>query len=56
LADDIHVQENTLLDDQKIKTMIYDIFERHIVPTRLFHPVSQEYASVRDHTSARTTA
>ena len=49
------MQENTLLDDRQIKTLIYDIFERKIVPTRLFHPVAAEYASVYDNNSARTT-
>ena len=55
LQDDIAVRENTLLDDAKVKTLIYDVFERKIVPMKLFGPVSAEYAHVRDDSSVRMT-
>ena len=54
--DDIHVQEETLLEDTQVKTLLYDIFEKKIVPMRLFGAVAEEYAHVRDNNSNRTTA
>jgi hypothetical protein len=43
LQDDIHVQENTPLDDQKAKALIYDIFQQKIVPLRLFPLVTASW-------------
>jgi hypothetical protein len=56
LQDDIRVQEETFLEDHRVKTLIYDVFEKKIVPMRLFGPVAAEYAHARDNNSARTTA
>jgi hypothetical protein len=39
LLDDITVQKETIMEDRKAKTLIYDIFRQKIVPMRLFHPV-----------------
>ena len=50
LRDDIHVRQNTLLEDRKVKTLIYDIFQHKIVPMRLFHPITAEYAEARHNT------
>jgi hypothetical protein len=56
LQDDIRVQEETLLNDYEVKSLIYDVFEKKLVPPRMFGAVAAEYAHVRDNNSARTTA
>ena len=43
LLDDIQVQKETLLEDHRVKTLIYDIFQQKIVPLKLFTPVTAEY-------------
>jgi hypothetical protein len=56
LQDDIRLQEETLLDEYQVKSLIYDVFEKKLVPPRMFGAVASEYAHVRDNDSARTTA
>jgi hypothetical protein len=43
LQDDIHVQENTPIDHERGKSLIYDIFRAKIMPLKLFHPVSEHW-------------
>ena len=43
LADDIHVQETTEIEDAVSKQYIYDIFRQKIVPMRLFHPIVDDW-------------
>jgi hypothetical protein len=50
LIDDITVQKETVMEDRKAKTLIYDIFRQKIVPVRLFHPVVWSWEdSVKQH-------
>ncbi|HEY5866138.1 MAG TPA: hypothetical protein VI542_11440 [Candidatus Tectomicrobia bacterium] len=43
LLDDINVQKETVIEDRKAKTLIYDIFRQRIMPLKLFHPVIETY-------------
>jgi hypothetical protein len=43
LMDDINVQKETVMEDRKAKTLIYDIFRQKILPVRLFHPIVEDY-------------
>jgi hypothetical protein len=43
LIDDITVQKETVIEDRKAKTLIYDIFRQKIVPLRLFHSVVNDW-------------
>ena len=45
LKDDIAVQQETLLEDRRVKQLIYDIFQQKIVPLRLFPLVTEHYAT-----------
>jgi hypothetical protein len=47
LQEDIQVQKETVLEDRKVKTLIYDIFAQKIVPVRLFPFVTAHYTHVR---------
>lgn len=48
LQDDISVWKETRIEAEKAKALIYDIFEKKIVPVRLFHPVVQSYTMAID--------
>jgi hypothetical protein len=43
LLDDINVQKETVMEERKAKTLIYDIFRQKILPVRLFHPIVEDY-------------
>jgi hypothetical protein len=43
LVDDISVQKETVMEERKAKTLIYDIFRQKILPMRLFHPLVEDY-------------
>ena len=43
LVDDIQVQKETVMEERKAKTLIYDIFRQKIMPVRLFHPVVTDW-------------
>jgi hypothetical protein len=43
LLEDINVQKETLLEDRRVKQLIYDIFTQKIVPLKLFQPITTEY-------------
>jgi len=43
LLDDIQVQKETVMEERKAKTLIYDIFRQKIMPVRLFHPVVTDW-------------
>jgi hypothetical protein len=47
LQDDIHVQKNTPVDHEHGKALIYDIFRAKIVPVKLFHPICNEWETLR---------
>jgi len=55
LKDDIAVQQETFLEDRRVKQLLYDIFQQKIMPLRLFPLVTEHYAHVREDNSARTT-
>ena len=44
LMEDIQIQKDSPVESQKAKTLIYDIFEQKIVPTRLFPLVTSTCA------------
>ena len=46
LMDDIQIQKDTVIEEHKAKTLIYDIFEQKIVPLRLFPLVTQGWNAV----------
>src|SRR5262249_25748941 len=46
LQDDISVWKATPIPPDRAKTLIYDIFEKKIVPVRLFHPVIHSYQAL----------
>lgn len=48
LKDDIQIQQDTVLEDRRVKTLIYDIFTQKIVPLRLFPLVSEHYTHMRE--------
>lgn len=43
LKDDIQVQKNSEIEQQRAKQLIYDIFRQKILPLKLFHPVVEGY-------------
>jgi len=43
LVDDIIIQKETVMEDRKAKTLLYDIFRQKIVPLKLFHPIVEEW-------------
>lgn len=48
LKDDIEVQQGTVLEDRRVKQLIYDIFTQKIMPLRMFPLVAEHYAHIRD--------
>jgi hypothetical protein len=51
----IQFQKDCVIDDRKIKTLIYDIFSQRIVPLRLFPYISEHYANIRKNNQVLTT-
>lgn len=49
--DDVHVQENTPVDYDRGKALIYDIFQQKIVPLKLFHPISHDWDVTENRTA-----